>query len=103
MQNFIFMKIIILTFQFFNRGEKIKWTYIFWYHYDLYKEKIFFNNTDVWCFDLFIEEKEKYNDKCFSISLWFVQEKKTMLLLNDSVFRFSYVVLLLSIRKWISK
>ena len=40
MLNFIF---IILTFQSFNRGEeKVKWTYIFPYRYDLYKEKIFF-------------------------------------------------------------
>ena len=52
MQNFIFMKIIILTFQSFNRREEnIKWLFlykIFPYCYDLYKEKIFFNNTDVW-------------------------------------------------------
>ena len=54
MRNFVFMKITILTFQSFNkREEKIKWTYIFPYRYDLCKEKVFFNNTDVWCFDLF--------------------------------------------------
>ena len=53
MRNCLFMKII-------------KWTYFFTYRYDLCKEKIFFNNTDVWRF-----------------------------------FRFSDVVLLLSIRKWI--
>ena len=61
------MKIIILTFESFNRrDEKVKWTYIFPYSYGLCKEKVFFNNTDVWGFDLFIEEKKKYNDK-----LWF--------------------------------
>ena len=72
MRNFIFMK-IILTFQSFNRREeKIKWRYIFPYLCDLYIEEIFFNNTDVWRFDLFIEEKKKYNDKYFFILLQFV-------------------------------
>ena len=48
MQISIFLKIIILTFQSFNRREeKIKWTYLFPCHYDLYKEKVLFNNTDV--------------------------------------------------------
>ena len=73
MPNFIFMKIIILTFQSFNkREEKIKWRYIFPFHCDLYIEEIFFNITDIWRFDLFIEEKKKYNDKYFSILLPFV-------------------------------
>ena len=102
-RNFIFLKIIILTFQSFNRREeKIKWRYIFPYRYDLYKENIFFNNTEVWRFDLFIEEKKKYNEKCFSISLICIRKEKRQLL-NNSVFRFSDVVLLLSMRKWLSK
>ena len=42
MRNFVFMKIIILTFESFNRREeKVKWTYIFPYSYGLYKEKVF--------------------------------------------------------------
>ena len=42
MRNFVFMKIIILTFESFNRREeKVKWTYIFSYSYGLYKEKVF--------------------------------------------------------------
>ena len=44
--------------------------------YDLYKENIFCNNTDV---SITAEEKKKYNDKCFSTSLSF---GKTMLLLT---------------------
>ena len=72
MRNSVSMKKILLTFQSFNwRKEKIKWTYIFPYRYDFYTKKIFFNNTDVWRFDLSIEEKKKYNEKCFSRTLWF--------------------------------
>ena len=99
MQNFIFTKIMILTFQSFNRREeKIKWTFIFPYRYDFYKQ----NNTDVFLiiltFDvlIFSRREERYNDKCFSI---LSKIKNTMLLLNHSVFRSSDVVLLLSIRK----
>ena len=68
MQNFIFLKIILMFQSFNRRDEKIEWTYIFPYRYDLYKENIFLNDTDVWRFDLFIEEKKKYNNKCFAIS-----------------------------------
>ena len=62
MQNFIFMKIMILTFQSFNRREeKIKWTCI----------KIFLIILHL-TFRSFHRKKKKYNSKCFSILLWFV-------------------------------
>ena len=56
----------------------------------LYKEKLIFNNTDVWRFDLFIEEKKEYNDNVFPYRYDLYKQRKRQLL-NNSVFRFSDV------------
>ena len=52
--------------------------------YDLHKENIFLNNIDVSILD---RRGEKYNDKCFHIVMICTRKEKTMLLLNNSVFR----------------
>ena len=51
--------------------------------YDLYKEKIFFNNTDVSIFD----GKGRYNDNVFPHGYDFYMKRKKTVLLNNSVFR----------------
>ena len=53
-----------MTFQSFNRREeKIKWTFFHrwrFFHIIMIFIKIFFNHTDVWRLDLFIEEKKPW-------------------------------------------